>query len=114
MGKGMEKWVGEREDNKKRNADDGGEGSTERGRRNAACPTARVPLAGRHFGLGSFIANLKSPHSQYPVLKKAIKAAQQRWLAPVICQLSKDYEDGSDLRRMRTLCCESLCTYYDC
>ena len=43
---------------------------------------------------------------------KALKAAQQRHLVPVILQLVEEYDDGSPFRKMRTLCLKHLNEFY--
>ncbi|CAK0873204.1 unnamed protein product [Prorocentrum cordatum] len=58
-------------------------------------------------------AQVEGPHSEYPVLSKSIKAAQQRCLAPVILELIRDdYDDGTDERQWRTNCLKNLNEYY--
>ncbi|CAK0899744.1 unnamed protein product, partial [Prorocentrum cordatum] len=62
--------------------------------------------------LGTFVKNKDSPHSDYPILSRTIKAAEARHLATVCYQLSKDYEDDTQIRKTRTLCFKSLCQIY--
>eukprot|EP00959_Pyramimonas_sp_CCMP1952_P252141 5268437-Pyramimonas_sp.AAC.1 len=64
------------------------------------------PLASGRFGL-KYIVDPSAPHAGYPMVRKAIKAAHQRWLVPVVLRLCRGFEDGTDRMRMRTLVAEN-------
>ena len=61
-----------------------------------------------------YFVKIEGPHSEYPLMSKAIKAAQQRCLVPVILELMEsDYDDGTPERKWRTECLKYLSKYYE-
>eukprot|EP00959_Pyramimonas_sp_CCMP1952_P350994 7353115-Pyramimonas_sp.AAC.1 len=65
------------------------------------------------FKLGLFVSDTNSPHKDFPVLSKAIKAAQVRGLVNVCLRLAQDYCDGSDRSKIRVLMWKSLQKAYE-
>ena len=71
------------------------------------------PRGRGRFGLKYFVADMKAPKKEYPVINTRVKCASQRRLAPVVLQLAREYDDGSTFRRTRAKCLENLCKFYE-